>query len=468
MKTKEELIAQYQKQSSHSVRPQSLILKHDTQNLTNTSQLLYSGENGLFSDCCLGDRPVMNYTLQPTSGLGMLIPVRQDNTEKVIFPFLTGGLGEDSGDLPDEVCDPGRTPDDLESCFAEFPKGRVVYTSPTMNIDDIFTRYCQGTTTNLMFLGDFRGVPGPVPSGLLPDSNLLREGIARRELQKIGLSMQKEMGRQFWAGNPSNGATNTNGWREIRGIQTIIDDLVDGNPTWLDGDCDDIVPDVKDFDSCVGTQSPNYPGNGLYDLMSEIHFNRSSLARYQGHNVEFAWVMTSQMWFAIQRQLPCEMIAGHCAAPGGAVTPVANDGAITDMMRQMRNQMVIPVNGVNIPVIIDDYMPQAVSGNDYTSNIYLVPLTVAGQPGLQWVTKDYRAVASELAPIGDMVLYGWGDRGRHLFTIEQTRFCVEVTAKMELGLEVPSLCLWGVLQDVVACLAQQHPNVNPEPTPGLE
>src|SRR5690606_33132106 len=138
-------------------------------------------------------------------------------------------------------------------------------------------------------------------------------------------------------------------------------------------------------------------------------------------SVEWVWVMRPEMWAALTKYLPCEMLSGNCATPLVGTTPLATQVSIdvsgmgiATVRQQMQSSQRIDVNGRTYRVILDDSMPvTTVAGPpaSHESDIYFLPLRVEGQPVLFWDTADYRAVDQALRPVpgGLGGLRGWHD-----------------------------------------------------------
>ena len=122
--------------------------------------------------------------------------------------------------------------------------------------------------------------------------------------------------------------------------------------------------------------------------------------------------------------------------------------------------MSIPVNGRNYPVILDSGIPvvEDIVTNapdvDYTSTIYFVPLSVANEPTLYWVHKDYSQFDEMLQPIpGTMDMRGWTDRlngggALYHYAIRYNKRCFDIDVKTELGLVFTAPFLSGRIDGV--------------------
>lgn len=457
-----------------TVRPEEfeVIRKHNALPAdANTAQLLYV-EGGLFTDCCL-ERPVMNITINPQRALGNAIPVVRRNTQVSKYAFLTD-IAEPTGALPLNPCDDPPQVGDLSACFMETRKGRLSLATKTLELDRIIQRYCEGITTDLFVVGDVRGVSGGLLSGMQENLTLMAEASVMRQFQLLARGLQQKFLRQFWTGDPTNAALNTvgGGERQFWGLEHLVaDDYGTVAKPWVTGsDCDKLNSDIKDFeDTCVGAANET-TSVGLYEYMQTLEETLTTKSSFYGYtNVEWVWVMRPEMWAAITKYLPCEMLSGNCSTPLAGVSPLATNVSIdvsgmgiATLRQQLQSSQRIDVNGRTYRVIIDDSMPvTTVAGPpaSHTSDIYFLPLRVEGQPTLFIDAADYRAVDQALRPVpgGLGGLRGWHDGGTILSVVSSLNYCFSITSKVEAGIVLLAPHLAGRIMNVRACRLQPAP-----------
>lgn len=437
---------------------------------TNAAQLLYV-QGGLFANCML-ERPVMNVTITPKRTLANRLPVVRRNTQKSMYAFLTD-IAAPSGSLPDYPCDDPQKVGDLNAAYIEVSKGRVSLGSKTLEMDKIIQRYHSGLTGDLYLVGDVRGVSAGLPAGMENNMSLIAQAAVRRQFQLVARGLQEEVSRQFWTGDPSNGAVNTanGGAKQFMGMEFLVSTdygtmscVTGNNKTKLNSD-------VKDFEStCIGAANST-TGLGLYGYMSEMEDTLTQQASLYGYSdVEWVWVMHPTHWAALVKYLPCEMLGDGCGtalsgnseAFASGVMVVSNDMGIATIRQQLQQTMRISINGRSYPVILDDSLPITKAGTNpvtHTGDIYFLPLSVEGQPTLFWDSADYRDLANALEPIpgGIGQLHGWHDGGIKLSTVRHNGFCFDIISKMELGLVFLAPHLAGKITNVSACNLQSKP-----------
>lgn len=435
----------------------------------NDVALLYN-TGGLFADCCL-EASVLNTTLNPIYSLANIIPVRPTNLEKLRFAFLTS-ISDPGTSYPDYPCDPPPQVGDIDGAFAEFYPGRISYRTKTMELDALISKACRGISEDLFLIGSVRGVSAFPTQQQLSDRDFVSRAAVRRQIQLIGRAFQRDLLGQLWSGDPTNGALNTahGGRKEFYGLNHFIaaDYQTEGNKPWVDGtNRSSLNSDVKTFNAIIGGETSLY--NYMQTLEDTI-FQRASMNGLLP--TQWVWVMHPHLWSELVKFLPCEMLTDSCGYSNVQFTVNADNGmGIQSIRQQMQNSMQISVNGRTHPVILDHSIPatQNIAGDtpQYTSTIYFIPLTVAGEDVLYWTYRDYSLfdeVLSSIPGSADVGLRGWTDSGRYHFIVERSRRCFEVEAKAEFGLVFKAPWLAGRIDGVIANPLQQKPNWKTLPT----
>ena len=435
---------------------------------TNQVELLYN-TGGLFADCCL-ESPILNTLISPIYSMANIIPVRPTIQERTRFGYLTQ-ISDPGTNYPDEPCDESPTIGDLTgACFADFAPGRLSYQTRTMELDALIKNACRGITDNLYFVGDARGVSAIPQQEWLTNRNLVKRAAVRRSMWNLGRTMQRDIMRQFWLGDPTNLATNTpgGGRREFWGLDFMIaDDYGTPAKPWVTGTlCSNLNSDIKDFAlNCVGGAV------SLYNYMQELEDTLFQRASYQGLlPVEWVWVMHPIAWAELIKTLPCEILSYSCANPNISVNVSGDNGlGMVALQQEMRNTMSVTVNGRTYSVVLDQALPivtvppvPPATAPSYISAIYFVPLRVAGEEVLFWQHMDYTQFEDQIAPIpgsADVGLRGWTDGGRFHFIVERSRRCFAIDGKTELALVFKAPWLAGKIENIRLCPLQAKPVV---------
>jgi len=168
---------------------------------------------------------------------------------------------------------------------------------------------------------------------------------------------------------------------------------------------------------------------------------------------------------------PCAYLSSRCAL--GAATDnreIIIDGRENIRLRDaMRNGNYLLVDGVRVPVILDDNIPEDSSGDNanvptgcFATDIFLIPLTVrGGTPVTYWQYYDYRAGTMQAVVDGRLTNRFWTDAGMYLWTWDTVNWCVVHEAKIEPRIIFRTPQISGRIDNVVYCPIQ-HPR---EPQP---
>lgn len=428
---------------------------------TNEMQV-FQAEGGLFADCAI-EAQITNVTFNPIASLANMIPVIPTVSQKLKFAFLTD-IANPSGTLPATPCSDSQTIGDVSACFAEFSLGRLSYQTKTGEMDDLLNVAHRGIRNDLYLVGNIRGVSAPISIAQQSDRDFVSRAAVRRQISLLGRAIQNEVIKSFWTGDPTNGAANTvgGGRKQFWGLDSLIANDY-ASKTFVDGDnCAKLNADVKTFTTGafnIGTQA-------LYQTLSTLESTIYNKALLTGLlPFEAAIVMNPVMWQGVVEALPLQMLSSFTAGVTGSVNlqielNSGSDMSVAFMRQQLQNTMSIPVNGRNYPVILDSGIPvveDAVTNApdvDYTSTIYFVPLSVANEPTLYWVHKDYSQFDEMLQPIpGTMDMRGWTDRlngggALYHYAIRYNKRCFDIDVKTELGLVFTAPFLSGRIDGV--------------------
>lgn len=422
-------------------------------------------ELGFFVDAEL-ERPVINATLSPIYSLINILPVVAANTAKVKFGFVTSFGGDETGTQPDYPCDdPEIINDDVGACKIQFEFGRKALMSKTGEIDELITVASRGLYDDFYFLGNVRGASATPGQQLTAnDRDLIVAGAVRKQLSFMGRSWQKWLMKKVWEGDPANNTTN-GGYKEFYGLNALVngDYAASGLPltgTTSLANCAALSSDVKDF---LAYGSGVVGGDGsIFRVLQELEHTLFMRAQGMGLVVEWAFVMPSVHWNEIVKVLPCEMAGDGCS---GAVIN-ANDGGNglfnVAMREQMNRSMSVTLNGRTYPVIRDDAITYTYDGANtaYTADVFMLPLTVNGEPVLYMEYKDYSLVSQTLRPVSRAnlnLMEGFSDGGRYLFKVHEQSFCFEMQGKTEPRLIFRAPHLAGRIQNVEVRPMQQKP-----------
>ena len=412
----------------------------------------HGGKGGLFSAPGLS-RPLFSAMVLPNTGLASRLPLRTTNETDPLYGIVTG-VTDTTGSEPTGVCDDPPQAGLSKLCTHTFPLGRLSRSSRVFDIDRIGKIINRSDFLDFQFHGNpFEGSTNPLTPGGAVDV----AAIARNEVSKAMFEMAVGWSRDFakltYTGSPSNN-TAGGGYKEFYGLETLINDNYrDALTGTLCPAADSIVRDFGSLD--VATN-----GNALVRQIANIFRNLKFLAtRARLDPVQWVITMPFSLFYEITEIWPIAyQTTAATVVPTNATLFVGADPAIAmrDGMRGDLSNYVgqyLLIDGQQVPVVLDDTIPETQAGPSFTSDIYFVPLTVLGGiPVTYWEAMNYDGpvgaveFARQFAP-GDS--YYTTDNGRFLWHKKPpTNFCVQVIAKTEPRLLLLTPYLAARLQNV--------------------
>jgi hypothetical protein len=423
--------------------------KHDLPaGYTITTNLMH-GPAGIFGAAGI-DQQIISTRVRPT-GLTSRLPARASNFTNPIVGYLTGFLDDEDADEKTYACDDPLEAGSLKSCFQGSAFGRIERKTATLELNALGQRVNRGEFDDLMLLnepllvGDFGTptVPGTFGQAFASELNA--------RLMTVGVAFQNAIGRMNWTGSTANNTSG--GYAEYSGLETLV--TTTHTDVLTNVSCPSLASDVKDA---------NYKTveNDAADIFSYL----TTIYRYVKHNartmgfdpVEWAFVMRGDLFQQLSDYWPCVYATYRCA--GGTNTPNVTMGL---EMRQLANDMAngyyLKLDNVNVPVIIDDFIPEATSTTNanvpeasFASDIYLLPLSVRG--GIATLFYEYfdfggPNAAMQAVQDGRLGTFWTSDGGKFLWTLNQTNWCVAWLAKIEPRLRLLTPHLAGRLQHVM-------------------
>lgn len=426
--------------------------KHDLPAGYTVSTNFPHGEGGIFGVMGL-DRNLFSTRVVP-DGLMRYVPAVPTNETHPIVGYLTG-FTAGSGSEPDGSCDDPPRAGQMKSCFQGTAFGRVARSTEVIDLSNVGRVMNRGEYTDLRLLND------PLlssPELLVPNSipKSMQGALASEVLGKwiaLGVEFEDVLSHMIYTGSPAN---NTNGgYAEFLGLEGLVTtthtDVLTG------ADCPSLASVILDFQY----QNVSTAAATLFHYMTAMwrHVNNTA-RRMNMMPVQWAWVMQDALFHELTDYWPCVYGAYRCNATNNDVSNSV-DALTTRMMSDEFYQgKYLLIDGVRIPVITDDAIPQQWNEDDarvpnmgFASDIYLLPFTVKG--GVRSIYFEYfdysgpNAAMSE-AIRGNLGNFFWTDAGRFLWYFQQTRTCVDWTAIIEPRLRLLTPHLAGRIESVVA------------------
>ena len=418
------------------------------------------GPGGLFGVSGL-EREVISTRVQPI-GLASMLPVSPSVTTNPLYAYISG-YRPHSGSHATTVCSDCEVAGPMKTCIQTAQFGRYCFMTREMEVNRVGQITDRGEFLDLQILNDplVKELAGIFPN-LPPQNQLLagREMLAR--MLEVGVQFQMELGRQLYIGNPANNAVG-GGYQEFPGLDILIG--INKFDALTNIECPSLDSDVKDF---------NYSLVGQANQQNEIVNVLTYMLRYLRHNadrmgfdpVEWVIVMRDDLFYEITAVWPCIYLTYRCANFDTALIDPVGQYSTAEAVRMrddMRNGRYLLIDGIRIPVVIDDFIVELSSGDTnrvnrgcFASDIYVVPIRVlAGTPVTFWQYFDFSAGTIPAINDGRYGSFYWTDGGRYLWHLKPPlNWCVQQLAKIEPRIILRTPQLAGRLTHVQYCPLQ--------------
>ncbi len=415
---------------------------------TGTPTTTYAfGPGGLFSTAGI-EQDVIATVVQPR-GLLSVLPAFGTQHMEPIFQYITG-FRDDTGEDPATVCADCKTAGVKKGCRTIANFGRYCRETRELSIE----RVSQLQNRAYPAPGQLRLV-NPVFGGNQMTPGITRQnpfaGEVQQALLEVGVSFERLLSKQLWIGNPANDNVG-GGYEEFPGLESLV---VTGHVDAVTNTaCPSLDSDVKDFnyqDVCTG----NAPG---------IVETLSYMFRYVRHNaltmgfdpVEWAFVMREELFYELTSCWPCSYLSFRCQTNNADVDGMVMANESIRMRDDMRNGRYLLVDGIRVPVLLDDGIPEDTATNnanlapgEFASDIYLLPLRVRGSfTSLYLEYFDFRTAQGQidLAKMGE--IYQVTDNGKFLWTKSWVEGCFLMKAVIRPRVLLLTPHLAGRLQNV--------------------
>lgn len=353
------------------------------------------------------DPALFSPMVQPLGGMSERLPVIDDTVvgdqyvgqDIPTMTFINGVTSGNSDDWDNQIengCDDPPLAGILKACTITAPFGKFA-----QRIQMTFDR--EGRLTNMGETRDFRVVnPNNAPADPFV-SDRLRAGLQFSELSSrlftAGVSVRRLIAPLMWTGNPTNSMNLTGGARQFKGFELLVNtDYID---LYTGAACGAVNSLILSFgDTNITSADAN--GVYIYQHMQNVKRYMQALADESGVSpVKWVWTMRpdlfwrlTDIWQVQQYYYAIAMMDTiNTTAQGGQVHLDAT--VYGTAAQEMRNSKMLPVDGEMMEVVLDNSIPEGAAGSLYTSDIYLIPMSVmGGYPVTYWNFANFDNVRS--------------------------------------------------------------------------
>ena len=440
--------------------------KHTTPSGT-PSTPYYHGPGGLFGVAGL-ERDLI-HTCVSGRGVAWVLPKFSSVTTDPLFPYITG-FQDESGSEPDGVCDDAPVAGAGKSCIQTAPFGRYTRMTREMEVNRVGQKINRGEFTDIRTINDpiapelglsiFPSIGGSTQLGLGA------EMLAR--FLEVGVAFVNKVGPQTYVGNPTNNS-GPGGYKEFMGLDLLIGttkvDAITGTA------CPSLASDVKDFNY---KKVDDLTGDDIVRTLTTMYRYVKYIATKSGLNpVTWSFAMRQSLFWEITDVWACAYWSYRCAtiANTGTTNNVNIDGrSQTEFRDAMRNGEYLMIDGVQIPVIVDDFINED-SSNDtnlidvgcFASDIYLIPMSIlGGRPATYFEYFDYSQGPMQSIRDGRATDDFWTDGGQYLWHKKTPlNWCLQYIAKIEPRMILKTPHIAARLTNVTYCPLQHERDVLP-------
>jgi hypothetical protein len=413
------------------------------------------GPGGLFGVRGLEQDIISTHT-QISGSLGEMLPIVGSVDTNPLAAYITGFLRSDQQEK-NAVCDNPVQAGNMKTGILTTVFGRKEFKTRQAEINRIGQRINRGEFHDLNILNGplVDGMAGLMSGffGLQNQSAILagREMVAR--LVEVGVAYQRWFCPQIFIGNPANSSAG-GGYTEFPGLDLLI------SRTKVDALSGTALPSlystIIDFQykQVSATADPNI----VRVLVNMYHYLQDKANRQDLGPVDLRFVMRGPLFYELTRYWACQYWTDACASANTAMSLNVDARGQSEFRDDMRLNKYLLIDGVRVPVIIDDCIYEdnnSVNGTiplgGFGSDIYLVPFSARGGTirTLFWEYYDYR---NDVIPVVNDARAGtffWSDAGVFLWSLKAPdNWCIELISKVEPRLRLRTPQLAGRLTNV--------------------
>ena len=356
--------------------------KHDVSSTTPTAtpvQGPFPGNNAMYGPLGVtGNVPrpgLWNATARLRS-FAQAIPLFRSLNQNEVIDVATG-VTAGVGNNVVGACAVGPKPGQLKSARITSPFGIIHMSSKIADITQAGMRRNYGDTDRQFFNGMATTNPWlPQVPGIDGDGGLAT--LLRTEMMTVGVELERNIGQVHFTG--VSGTENST-YRGVARQWNGLDRLIRTGWTDVDG------YSAPALDAAVVSFNANADGGSdsfsrtIVGALIDTYFGQVDYLRRIGVAPEFALVMRPDLFRALAQVWSCLYSTTRCLSTQ-AGTPVVRDAvSIRAEYESMLNGMYLPMEGENVPVLLDDNIVRETLGNAYyKSDIYGVALRGNGRP----------------------------------------------------------------------------------------
>lgn len=363
------------------------------------------------------NKQIINAMIMP-KGIAGRIPVMPSVNTNELFPVFTGQLAS-TGNEPTAACAEWPMVGSFKTCTQTFPFGQQGRESQVLNIKYAGQVINRGEFRDNVLLGRPGGdvpTPGPI------NWQKVFQSEYEYKLGELFNGYARDYAPNIYTGNAATTA-GSQGYQQYNGLnQQVKTGKIDTRTGQRCAAVDSLVIDFNGL-------SINSSGGTIYALLANAVNNLERLSEQLGLDVK--WVLTIRFgaWQVLTSIWPCVYATTGCFTSDIVRTSSLEEQ--TNFRDKLRRERQLPIEGKYYEVIVDDTLVETIAAGGvvgtYQSDMFMLPLTVNGQPSLYWEYFPFNVEATQaaarMAPGGYFEAI---DNGRFLFSrLSPTHTCVQ-------------------------------------------
>lgn len=376
------------------------------------------------------------------------------------------GVTADTGSEKSGVCDNAPVAGLALSCMTTSVFGRYERATTLLELNRLGQRIDRADPLDLRLVNSpiTGGLPfGPLGAEATPADVLTNE--TARKFWERNISFHRLLTKQVWRGNPATGNTAGGGYKEMTGLQLLVNTgYVDAENGTACPAADSYVVNFNHGRIDLATGAAN-----LIARMTDMYYQLKSRAQRAGvWPVRFVIAMRPQLFYQITAIWPCSYLTTNCLAASSS-TPLNLDAQDVVRFRdEMRAGSYLLIDGDRIEVLQDDGIDEDDGNNSggnfpkgcFETDIYFLPMSIVGGQSVLYLEYFQYNNPSINDALGNMIL--GRVEGAFLTWPRQTNQCIQWQSKIEPRLVLRTPWLAGRIQDVVYCPIQHERDIYPE------
>lgn len=356
--------------------------KHDTSSTTPNAVPLHGplpGNNsqfGVFSSA--GVRPGYYNATPRVRSIGQYIPMYKSDYLNELIDVATG-VTVGSGTNQTSACVVGPKPGSLKAARITATFGIIHESTKIFDITQAGMRKNRADVNRDAY-NSARAQNAWLPDVVFDDAQRL-SSVMRAEFYALGIELERNVSQVHFLGvSGTENNTYLGVARQWNGLDRLI------RTGWTDADTGLAVPmldaAVTSFNTNVDGGTDTF-GRTVIAAVIDTYYGQMDFMRKIGITPVYALVMRPDLFRALAAVWSCSYATTRCISTS-AGSPVIRDA---EMQRRLYEDLLqglyLPMEGDNVPVILDDSIPQDNLGlNLFKSDIYGVALTGNGRPVL--------------------------------------------------------------------------------------